>query len=430
MASLAVSSLVAVALAGAPTVYLNAHLPSPADNQSMAALGASGARMDFNWFDFQPTPTRWGWAALDSAVSSARAQGLSIYATVAYTPKWASSVSGCTQFASDEVSRCENKLPADVQAWTAAVTAVVTRYRGQVDCWGIWNEPNLRTFFDGTLDQFVTRIFEPAARAIRAADPQARICGPELSHLAASSNWNGKSGTCAFGGCIRNGWERDLAQLLDRVGPHLDVITHHVYRDDAAGAMQALLDGETQFGVLVHDSVKNVIASKGYAHREVWITETGWEHPPQGNMDLADVATRIADLYAKQEEVCAGGYAASLNDPWPNWTRTYYYHFPYDPGSGWGIVGPGQTPLAPYTALKNWAQGRTSTACTGPRPGGGDAGVGGGGGSVSDAGSGDVPVGGGCGCGAFPGGVPGAMALLAALSRRRGAATTTRRRRA
>ncbi|MFZ5442580.1 MAG: GH39 family glycosyl hydrolase [Myxococcota bacterium] len=369
------AAVVAVTLAAAPTVFMNGHVPSAADSQSMAALGASGVRMDFNWFDFEPQQGRFEWGVLDAAVDGARANGLRVFATVAYTPQWASSVASCTPFASTDAAKCENKVP-DVAAWRAAVTAVVTRYRGRVECWGIWNEPNLRTFFDGTMDAYVDSVFLPAAAAIRAADPQARICGPELAGLAASSQWNGDQGTCAFGGCIRNGWERDLGQLLERIGPHLDVITQHVYKGDAAGVMQMLLDGETSFGVLTHDAVKNVIASKGYAGREFWLTEVGWEHPPQGSTQLADVATRIVDLYTKQEEVCGGRYAASLNDPWPNWTRTYYFHFPYDPGSGWGLVGPNQTALAPYSALQNWAANRTTTSCAGP-----DAGV-----VVADAG--------------------------------------------
>ena len=367
MATLAVSTFAALTtFAAAPTVYLNGHIPSAADSQSMAALGASGVRMDFNWFDFQPQAGHFEWGYLDQSVDAARASGLSIFATVAYTPQWASSVPGCTPQSSNETAKCENKLPADVATWTAAVTAVVTRYRGKVDCWGIWNEPNLHTFFEGTMDQYVNTIFLPAAAAIRAADPSARICGPELAGLTASSQWNGNQGTCAFGSCIRNGWERDLGQLLDRVGMHLDVITQHTYKADAASVMTALLDGETQVGVLIHDSIKNVIASKGYANKEFWLTEVGWEHPPQGGMALPDVATRIADLYGKQEEVCGGTYAASLNDGWRNWTRTYYFHFPYDPGSGWRIVGPNQAPLAPYSALQNWAHNRTTTACSGP----------------------------------------------------------------
>jgi uncharacterized protein (TIGR03382 family) len=351
------------ALAAAPTVGMCAHLPSPSDSQLMGQLGVRSARLDFNWFDFEPQRGQFTWQYLDTLMNAARANGLSIYATVAYTPKWASSDPSCTQHASTETARCENKRPANPQDWVNAVTRVVTRYRGQVECWGIWNEPNLRTFFDGNQDQFVNEIFLPAAAAIRAADPTGKICGPELAGLTRSSNWNGQSGTCIAGSCIRNGWERDLGQLLTRVGSHIDIVTHHVYKADAAAVMSALLDGETVAGVMTHDSVKHVIEAAGHGHKEFWLTETGWEHPPQGGTSLPDVATRIVDLYTKQEEVCAGTYAGSLADPWRNWTRTWYYHFPYDPGSGWGIVDQNAMPLAPYSALQNWARGRTTTAC-------------------------------------------------------------------
>lgn len=413
--------------AAAPTVAMNAHIPSAQDSQLMAQLGVRSARMDLNWFDFEPQQGQWNWGYLDASISAARANGLSIYATVAYTPKWASSVPSCTQFGPNETAKCENKRPANVADWTNAVTTVVNRYKGQVECWGIWNEPNLRTFFDGNQDQFVNEIFLPAAAAIRAADPGAKICGPELAGLTASSNWNGSQGTCAFGQCIRNGWERDLAQLLTRVGSHIDIITQHTYKSDAAGVMKAVLDGETVAGVLSHDSIKHVIDANGGAGKEFWLTETGWEHPPQGSTSLADVATRIVDLYAKQEEVCAGTYAGSLVDPWKNWTRTYYFHFPYDPGSGWGIVDQNGGALAPYSALQNWTNGRTTTACVfglttapdagvvvpdagavdagTPDAGTVDAGSGGGGGSTGGgAGGGGEPAGGGGGSASGGGG--------------------------
>ncbi|MBI4820580.1 MAG: hypothetical protein HY791_30225 [Deltaproteobacteria bacterium] len=371
----------------APTMGMNGHLPSPDDSVSMAALGTRIVRMDFNWFDFQPEPDRFEWGYLDLVVDGATQQGLEIYATVAYTPAWASSLPSCGLDSGDESTWCGNKPPADPAAWAAAVREVVARYRGRVACWGIWNEPNLRTFFDGSIDTFVDGVFRPAVLAIRGADPAAKICGPELSHLTQSSNWNGRNGTCIFGNCIRNGWELDLGQMLERVGAELDVVTHHVYKGDAPGVMQALLEGETTLGVLVHDSVKNVIDSKGYGHKDFWLTEVGWEHPPQGGTSLDDVATRAVELYSFQEQACAGEYVASTHDPWPVWVRTFYYHFPYDPGSGWGLVDLGQAPLPAYSALQAWAQGRTTTTCIGFVPDGGvlDA-------SVSDGSSPDASL--------------------------------------
>ncbi len=347
----------------APTVAMNGHLPSTSDTQGMAALGAASVRMDFNWFQFEPAPNTFSFTALDSAVQDASQQGLQIYATVAYTPQWASSVPTCVPGSSDPTARCENKLPANVSDWTTAVTAVVTHFQGQIDCWGIWNEPNLQGFFDGTEDEFVTEIFSPAAAAIRAADPNARICGPELAGLTASSNWNGQNGQCILGQCIRNGWEIDLGDMLDKVGTDIDVVTQHFYEADATSVVSALLDG-TYFGTLLtHDSVKHVIESHGAGAKPFWLTETGWEQQPQGSNPPSSVATWIVALYDDEEQVCAGTYAASTNVPWANWERTFYYDYPCDPTNGWGIVSCSGTPLQPYTALQTWAASHTVTAC-------------------------------------------------------------------
>ena len=366
LAALVVAWGLASLARAAPTVAMNGHLPSASDCASMAALGARAVRMDFNWFQFEPAQDAFTFGYLDGAVQAANDNGLAVYATVAYTPPWAGVLPTCTISSPDEAQRCENKEPVNVADWTDAVTHVVEHFKGKVECWGIWNEPNLRGFFDGSEDDFVNRIFLPAAAAIREADPGAKICGPELSGLADGSNWNGKKGTCILGACIRNGWEIDLAELLDRVGPQLDVVTHHTYQSDAPGVMRAVLDGSSIAGVLQHDAIRNVVRAHGGAGKEFWLTETGWEHGPQGSYTDAEVATRIVDLYAKQEEVCAGTYAASTNDPFAAWTRTYYFHFPYDPGSGWGLLDSSQAPLAPYTALQGWTAGRTTSACVGP----------------------------------------------------------------
>ena len=362
LAALFATALGATATA-APTLAMNGHLPSEGDCAAMETLGARAVRMDFNWFQFNPTQGNFDWAIFDSAVQSANNHHLGVYATVAYTPQWASSAAGCTQSSADANATCNNKLPANTADWTNAITETVTRYKRKVECWGIWNEPNLGTFFAGSEDQFVNQIFIPAATAIRAADPAAKICGPELSGLTASSSWNGKKGQCIGSSCIRNGWELDLGDLLDKVGNQIDIVTQHTYQSDATGVVTFLLDGSSVAGVLTHDSVRDVLTKHGAANKEFWLTESGWEHTPQGSLAPADVATRAVDLFNKQEQVCAGTYSGSTNVPWKNWARTYYYHFPFDPNSGWGIVGMNDSPLPAYTQLQAWASGRTTSAC-------------------------------------------------------------------
>lgn len=401
---------ISASAAASPTVAMNGHLPSEADIAAIEAVGATSVRMDFNWWQFNPSPATWDWTAIDAAVTSARAHNLAIYATVAYTPQWASSVPSCVPGSADDTLRCDNKLPTNMTDWTTAVTEVVSRYAGQIDCWGIWNEPNLRTFFEGSQDEFVDQIFIPAANAIRAADPAGRICGPELAGLTASSAWNGTNGTCVGDNCIRNGWEIDLGEMLDRVGSHLDVVTQHMYKADAAGVMIALLDGEYFGSLLTHDAVRRVIADHEAGDKEFWLTETGWEIVP-GDPDSLDVAAmNIADLYTRQEQVCAGSYEPSSGDPWRNWTRTFFYDLQ--------SIHPEGTALSPYTSLQAWSAEHRTTLCGGNGAGDDarDAGPGSGGSPVNDAAPGGVDADrtGGCGCGSAngAGGSTGFVVLL------------------
>lgn len=64
--------------------------------------------------------------------------------------------------------------------------------------------------------------------------------------------------------------------------------------------------------------------------------------------------------------MCAGTYAGSTNDPWPVWTRTFYFHYQSDPYGDYGLVRPNGMPRLAYGALKTWATARTSTACVMP----------------------------------------------------------------
>ena len=67
---------------------INVHLPSSALDR-VAAAGIAWIRVDFNWFMMEPARGVCDWTTSDAVVSDARARGLNIYATLAYSPAWA-----------------------------------------------------------------------------------------------------------------------------------------------------------------------------------------------------------------------------------------------------------------------------------------------------------------------------------------------------
>lgn len=267
---------------------INAHVPDAARLDRAAEAGIGWIRCDFNWTMLEPAQDQFDWAIFDQLVAQANARGLSIYATIAYTPSWANGGQG------------GNVPPSNPADWYDAVFKIVSRYKSSVHHWGMWNEPNLGDFWSGTRTQYIQDILVNGAAAVKSADPTALVAGPDLAHLN-----SGK-------------WDQWLRDVLLQAGGSLDIVTHHQYSDDAYGTLDAL-DGPLNVA-----SVKKIIDSNGGGSKPFWLTETGWTSNDVGEPDQADFFLELLD----------GMNARS----W--WQRTFFYELMDDPNitSKWGIL--------------------------------------------------------------------------------------------
>lgn len=374
MIQVAVSAVIGVLLLAAGPLWAapaaecspygaNAHIPDAATLQALADAGISWVRMDFNWTLIEPQKGEFHFEVVDQAVDEARARGLHVFATLAYSPKWAVADPSCQDGTSNP---CLTKPPVHEKDWTDFVIATVRHFKGRVRHWGMWNEPNLKAFFEGTLDDYVDRILVPGARAVRWEDPGALVLGPELAGLTDSSQWNGDNGSCILGICTFNGWEIDLAQVLDRAGSSIDIITHHFYKRNATALMEAVLDGEfdSLFGLVkTHSSLKEIV-DRHAPSKEVWLTEYGWETPAYGgwpgggSVSEASQATYHAAFLDARHQVAAGTWDGSENDPWPNLARVFLYDARDSVVDGrlyaFGILRVDGTPKPAWGAIKGF----------------------------------------------------------------------------
>ena len=117
----------------------------------------------------------------------------------------------------------------NVADWSDFCFRAASRYRDQIHHWEVWNEPNLPGFWSGSRAEYLRTILVPAAAAIHAANPEAKVGGPALAHHAIEGrDWHG--------------W---LVDVLREAGGSLDFLTHHAYDlDDPAGVF-ARLSGTT-----------------------------------------------------------------------------------------------------------------------------------------------------------------------------------------
>jgi polysaccharide biosynthesis protein PslG len=260
-------------------------------------------RVDFNWYDLQPARDRYDWTLADAVVHDARARGLNVYATLSYTPAWANGGQG------------RNAPPLNSDDWYNFVYDTVSRYRAQVQHWGMWNEPNFEGFWSGSLTQYLQIILEVGARAVRDAQG-GFVCGPELG--------------------TQGDWRVWLYRILSEKPRDLDIVTIHNY---AATGTHVLLELLTPRGIMV---------LTGTDAKELWLTETGW--------DTSEVSEEAQAAY--YEQVLEGLEQEGGPD------KVFFYQLVDEPDSpeAWGILRVDLSPKPAYQTYQRHIAARVPTA--------------------------------------------------------------------
>ncbi|HEX4487776.1 MAG TPA: endo-1,4-beta-xylanase, partial [Terriglobales bacterium] len=103
------------------------------------------------WANLNPSNGSYNWAPLDAWVNRAQQQNVQLLYTFGRTPAWASSNTSI----SCNYGGGQCVAPANYAYWDAYVTALVTRYKGKIKYYELWNEPNDPGFWKGTTAQMV-----------------------------------------------------------------------------------------------------------------------------------------------------------------------------------------------------------------------------------------------------------------------------------
>jgi hypothetical protein len=235
---------------GMVTHYVDAPM-----GDKMVELGAGLVRVDFNWYQIEPSPNSYDFSSTDATVQNARARGLYVFATLAYTPGWANGGLGSAY------------PPSNIQDWYNFVYSVVQHYQGTgMDVWqfGIWNEPNLSNFWQGSIWQYEDMV-TTGSSAIRAANPGATVLAPEVSFHGVYTGF--------------------FNQVMSDVGSSIDIQTVHWY-PDANNAISVFMD----------QYVYQTVSRTG---KSVWLTEVGQTtcSNPTGESQQADLYTTVLNAF-------------------------------------------------------------------------------------------------------------------------------------
>jgi hypothetical protein len=270
------------------------------------------------WADLQPAKGQWRFENLDGYVSLAKQHGTGLLLTLGGSPTWASAK---PQLQSSYYPGFTAE-PANIEDWREYVRTVVARYKGRIQAYEIWNEPNLTDFWSGSIDQMLMLTRE-ASQIIRNVDPQALVVSP--------------SATTAYG----IPW---LAEFLKKGGgQYVDVIGFHFY-------VEAQLPPEEMLTII--QRVQQVLADNGLADKPVWNTETGWLPPAKFDSDEL-AAAFLARAYIVN-------WAAGVQRfYWYAWDNQYVRLITYKEDTR-TVTPAGRA----YEIIQRWIVGTTMNGCT------------------------------------------------------------------
>ena len=305
---------------------VNAHAPQGPDLarlfDQLQAADVGWVRIDFEWIGIEPQPGVFHWQVYDAIVAAAELRGLAVLGILAYTPAWATD------------GNPRSGVPRQIADWEDFCFRAATRYRGRVQAWELWNEPNLDKFFAGSPSQYIDRILVPGAHALRAADPAALVGGPGLAHLTSGDS----------------DWYNWLLEVLERAGDELDFVSHHLYDRDGHRDVSEKLNDSTTFGDEPQlwdaspPSVREVLEEGGW-QGPFYLTETGWASDQVGEQ-------RQADYYRGFLEEWLSGR------PDRDWIdKVFFYELRDDPSQGipkWGVLRADRGPKPAFAAYRDF----------------------------------------------------------------------------
>ncbi|WP_157991528.1 glycosyl hydrolase [Caldimonas tepidiphila] len=225
-----------------PDTLFGMHVNKFGSHQNWPGLGQRVLRLHntgTHWRNVEPANNAWDWRRLDLLVDYARRNdpnGTILY-TMGMTPQWASSnpTQGSMYGAGAAAA------PANMEDWRDYVRTIARRYAGHIRHWELWNEPDYKGHWTGSIDQMLT-MTRIAHEELKAADPANVLVSPGL--------------TASQGAAFLDNF------LSGGGGRHVDAIGFHWYYDVRPEALATKIE-----------NVRQIMRNHGVGERPLWNTE-------------------------------------------------------------------------------------------------------------------------------------------------------------
>ncbi len=236
-------------------------------------------------------------------------------------------------------------LVADPDRFAGFARAFAARYGAQVDYYQVWDEPNLADHWGGgpVNPPAYADLLARTARAVRAADPDARILLASLAPTVETGPQNLSD-------------VRYLEQLYQAgAAPYFDLVAGKPYGFDTGPNDRRAGEPVLNFSRLL--LLREVMVKHGDAGKAIWASNWGWNALPPG-------WTGAPSIWGQTDEVTqAARTIAALErarTEWPWAGALIIEHFqplatPDNPRWGFALVGPDGVPRLAYEAVAAWA---------------------------------------------------------------------------
>lgn len=294
-------------------------------------LGFEWGKSFANWATIEPEPGEYRWVDPDNIVKAFGDQEVKILMRVHGTPAWAR-----------PPDTPLSQPPDDVADFANFMTALATRYKGQVQAYEIWNEPNLNYEWGNQPPDpaAYTALLKAAYIAVKKVDPEALVISGGLATTGGGS-------PTAYG-------DLDFLEGMYKAGAkgYFDAFGSHPYT-------YGLSPDETQPDGLSLDRVEEqyqVMIAQGDGDTPIWITELGWVL--QTHWDLGEHQT-IGVTEEQQALYLARAYT-KIEQEWPFVQAVFLFNLDFstvpwypasEPMRWYAILNPDRTPRPAYITL-------------------------------------------------------------------------------
>ena len=316
--------------------------------QMIRDAGFRWIRQEFVWEDIEihgkgdfedrrHEPYRSAWGKYDNIVDLARKYDIEIICRLSNPPSWTRA---------DGDAHGTYIPPDDYDDFGDFVYAVVSRYRGRIRYYQIWNEPNLVREWGVVSASDYVRLLQIAYTRAREADPEVVILAGALSATIELDDREWGKGINDF---------IYLQQMYDAgAGPYFDILSMQGYGLYSGPTDRRMRPRVLNFSRPLY--IREIMVANGDAHKPIWISELDWSPVPDD----------IPPVYGRYSEGTRARYVVEayerMQEEWPWMGVACFWFFKRADESerdqAWyyfRMVEPDFTPLPVYDAVKAYA---------------------------------------------------------------------------